>query len=188
MMSKLADMPMRKLLLPVLFLGLVTPTPATAQFGGLLGKKSQPKEQKSKDCAAKSKNSVGKSILGGVMGQITGQATRRMGVVGNFVPRAEVAGLLTNAIACKLDPDEQVQAADATVEATRGEKIGTTAEWTSNSRENVSGSSTVTQKTALDDGTSCMDLTDVVIVDGEETTVSKRMCKARGQSRYAIMA
>lgn len=188
MTSKTTALSIRRLLLPALILGLGSPTPAAAQFGGLLGKKKQPKEQQSKDCAAASKNSVGKSILGGVLGQVTGQATQRMGVVGSFVPRAEVAGLLTNAIACKLDPDEQVQAADATVEATRGEEVGSTAEWTSNSRDNVSGSSTVTQKTALNDGSTCMDVSDVVIVDGQETKVSKRMCKARGQSRYAIMA
>jgi surface antigen len=111
-----------------------------------------------------------------------------MGAAGTFIPRAEVAGLLSDAIACRLDPDEQVQAADATVEATRGEKVGSSSEWTSGTRANVSGTSTVTQKTALDDGSSCMDVTDVVIVDGEETKVSKKMCKAKGQKRYVIMA
>ncbi len=187
-MSKVAGISIRNLLLLSVCIAWATPTPAVAQFSGLLGKKSQPKDGQSKDCAAKSKSSVGKSILGGVMGEITGRATRRMGVVGNFVPRAEVAGLLTDAIACKLDPDEQVQAADATIEATRGEEVGSTAEWTSGTRENVSGSSTITQKMAQNDGSTCMDVTDVVIVDGEETKLSKKMCKARGQSRYTIMA
>jgi hypothetical protein len=33
-----------------------------------------------------------------------------------------------------------------------------------------------------------MDVSDVVIVEGEETKVSKKMCKAKGQKRYVIMA
>ncbi len=178
----------RKALLSAIIIGVITPVPALAQFGGLLGKKSETKASTPNDCSKKPKNSIGKSIMGGIIGDITGRATSRMGVVGSYVPRAEVAGLLTDAIACKLDPDEQIQAADATVEATRGEEVGSSAEWTSTTRENVSGTSTVTQKTALNDGSSCMDVTDVVIVDGEETKVSKKMCKAKGQQRYAIMA
>ncbi len=167
---------------------LAIPAPVVGQFGGLLKKRPQTTQEPAKDCSTKPKKSIGRSILGGVLDQATGRVTRQMGTVGTFVPRAEVAGLLSDAIACRLDPDEQVQAADATVEATRGEEVGSTAEWTSATRANVSGTSTVTQKTALDDGSSCMNLTDVVIVDGEETKVSKKMCKAKGQKRYVIMA
>ena len=178
----------RQAILAGLVAALLVPAPANAQFGGLLKKKSQTNEEPAKNCAKSAKKSVGRSILGGVLNEATGRVTRQMGVVGSFVPRAEVAGLLSDAIACRLDPDEQVQAADATVEATRGEAVGSTAEWTSTTRENVSGTSTVTQKTAQNDGSTCMDITDVVIVDGEETKVSKKMCKAKGQKRYAIMA
>lgn len=187
-MGPILNLRTRTALLATLMAALVMPTPAAAQFGGLLNKKSEPTEKKAKDCASNPKKSIGRSILGGVIGEATGRVTGRMGTVGTFVPRAEVAGLLTEAIACRLDPEEQVQAADATVEATRGEEVGSTAEWTSNTRENVSGKSIVTQKMALDDGSSCMNVTDVVIVEGEETKVSKKMCKSKGQKRYVIMA
>jgi len=108
-------------------------------------------------------------------------------VVGSFIPRAEVAGTLTNAIACRLDPDEQLQAAEATRSVTRSEQIGTSSEWTSQTRPGVSGSSTATAKTVAADGTSCMTLTDVVIVDGEESRVSKQMCKNPGETRYIVV-
>src|SRR3546814_4226505 len=52
-----------------------------------------------------------------------------------------ICGTLTDVIACRLDPGEQVQAAAATEEVTRGEEVGTTANWTSATRENVSGRS-----------------------------------------------
>jgi surface antigen len=187
-MGRWVNRHMRRLLLASVIAALLLPVPASAQFGGLLRKRPPAPEQPAKDCSTSPKKNIGRSILGGVLGEAAGRVTRQMGTVGTFIPRAEVAGLLTDAIACKLDPDEQVQAADATVEATRGETVGSTAEWTSATRENVSGTSTVTQKTALDDGSSCMDVTDVVIVDGEETRVSKKMCKAKGQKRYVIMA
>ena len=35
------------------------------------------------------------------------------------------------------------------------------------------------------DGGQCLTVTDVVIVDGEETTVPKKMCRAKGASAYA---
>ena len=179
----------KQLLAVSVMAALLVSAPASAQFSGLLSKKkTETTEKPANGCSSKPKKSIGRSILGGVVGQATGQVTRSMGSVGNFVPRLEVAGLLTNAIACRLDPEEQVQAADATVEATRGEEVGSTAEWTSATRENVSGTSTVTQKMALNDGSTCMDVSDVVIVEGEETKVSKKMCKAKGQKRYVIMA
>lgn len=187
-MGRFVNFRTRQFVLASLIAGLLLPAPVSAQFGGLLKKKSTSTEKPSNDCSTKPKKSIGRSILGGVIGEATGRVTRQMGTVGSFVPRAEVAGLLSDAIACRLDPQEQVQAADATVEATRGEKVGSTAEWTSTTRENVSGTSTVTQKMALNDGSSCMDVTDVVIVEGEETKVSKKMCKAKGQKRYVIMA
>jgi hypothetical protein len=76
-----------------------------------------------------------------------------------------------------------VQAAQATDEAVRG-GLGTEVGWTSESRPNVSGKSTVTAAQQLADGGQCLTVTDVVIVDGEETTVPKKMCKANGASGY----
>jgi surface antigen len=110
-----------------------------------------------------------------------------MGVVGSYIPRAEVADTLTNAIACRLDPDEQLQAAEATRSVTRSEQVGTSSEWKSQTRPGVSGSSTATAKTKTADGRSCMTITDVVIVDGEESRVSKQMCKHPGEKRYIVV-
>lgn len=174
---------------------LLAPLPASAQFGGLFKKRSQTTEAssdarsdaRSDDCDSTPKKSIGKSILGRMIGDMTGRATRGMGVVGSYIPRAEVAGVLTDSIACKLDPDEQNQAAEATLEVTRSEEVGKTAEWKSNTRDNVSGRSTITEKTELAGGLRCMNVADIVIVDGEETKVSKRMCKSPGQSRYEIV-
>ena len=75
-------------------------------------------------------------------------------------------------------------AAKATDDAIRG-GVGTEVKWTSESRANVNGTSKVTAQQQLADGGTCMTVTDVVIVDGEETTVPKKMCRARGASGYA---
>ena len=85
-------------------------------------------------------------------------------------------------------PAEQVQAAKATEEITRGEAVGATASWTSETRENVSGSSTVASINQEGGGRKCMTVNDFIIVDGEETQVSKRMCKGPGESRYVLAA
>src|SRR6185436_5224048 len=96
-----------------------------------------------------------------------------------------VSSLLTDAIARKLNCKEQVQAATATTEATRG-GVGTSASWTSETRQDVSGSSTVVAQNNRSDGASCMTVNDVVIVNGEETTVAKTMCRAPGASGYTL--
>lgn len=167
-------------------------TPAQAQFGSILRKVTTPAPKPSEDdnggCPkGKKGSSAGRSIIGGVLDSAIGSAASKAGVY-SYVPIAEVSGTLTNAIACKLDPAEQVQAAAATEEITREGEIGSTANWTSETRENVSGSSTVASKNQLADGTSCMNVTDIVIVEGEETRVSKKMCRGPGQSRYALAA
>jgi len=83
-----------------------------------------------------------------------------------------------------LDCKEQQQAAKATDEAIRG-GVGTEVAWKSETRANVSGKSKVTGQEQLADGGNCLTVTDVVIVDGEETTVPKKMCRGRGASGYA---
>lgn len=180
-----------KLVLGVLIAALAVPAPASAQFGGLFKKRSSSSQESSndsgaKDCATDPSKSIGKSILGNVIGDFTRRATRGMGIVGSYIPRAEVADTLTNSIACRLDPDEQLQAAEATRDVTRSAEVGSSAQWKSETRADVSGSSTATSKTQTADGTSCMTITDVIIVDGEETRASKRMCKAPGQTRYVV--
>lgn len=166
--------------------------PANAQFGSILRKVTSPTPTPSASGTGgcpkgKKGDSVGRGILGGVIRDAVGDAASKAGVY-SYVPISEVSGTLTDAIACRLDPAEQVQAAAATEEVTRGEAVGATANWTSETRENVSGSSTIASINDESGGMRCMNVTDVVIVEGEETTVSKRMCKRPGETRYVIAA
>jgi predicted lipid-binding transport protein (Tim44 family) len=139
-------------------------------------------------CKANPKRKRGSSMFGSMLGGIaSGALGGRMGGMASFIPFNSVATLLTDAIACRLDEKEQKQAAGATEEAVRG-GVGSKSTWTSSSREGVSGSSTVLAQTQTAEGGSCMDVNDVVIVNGEETTVSKRMCRAPGASGYALAA
>lgn len=181
-----------KLILGTVIAALAVPAPASAQFGSLFKKRSSAQQQtsdnsSSDDCTTDPGKSIGKSILGNMIGDFTRRATRNMGVVGSYIPRAEVADTLTNSIACRLDQDEQLQAAEATRNVTRSEAVGSSAQWKSETRADVSGSSTATAKTQTADGTSCMTITDVIIVDGEETRASKQMCKGRGETRYVVV-
>ena len=209
-------------------LALVCALPAQAQFGGFSfgSKKSAATETTANGCPEGKKKSVGASILGSMAGSV---ASRVGGRFASFVPMPEFASILTNAIACKLDQKEQKQAADATLAVTRGDEatgavaVGQTAEWTSASRKDVKGKSTIVaveqapaaaaggglgQSAGSDKGkgngvdkgkgggkdkqlasaAQCITVSDVVIVAGEETTASKRMCKAPGQARYTLMA
>ena len=124
-----------------------------------------------------------KSMFGGMVGGIAGNALGRAGVptsIGGVIPTND---LLSEVITALLDCKEQKQAAEATNEAVRG-GVGTTASWTSETRPNVSGSSSVTGEEQSADGSHCLTVTDVVIVDGEETTAPKRMCRTPGSSGY----
>lgn len=126
--------------------------------------------------------------IGGIVGSVGGMFG---GPVGNVVSTATaflpVGELLGEAIASMLDCDEQQKAAGATqqvVEQAERGGVGTTVEWESETREGVRGSSTVTEiQTASADG-ECMTVTDVVIVDGEETRAPKRMCRRPPSNRY----
>lgn len=172
---------------------LMAVTPAQAQFGSLLRSVKPPsaKKQNSDDsggCPQGKKGSrAGRNILGGVLGNVLGDVAGKTGF-GSYIPTSEVAGTLTDAIACRLDPAEQLQAASATEEVTRGEAVGSTANWTSETREGVSGTSTVVARNDESDGRRCMSVNDVIIVGGEETMVAKRMCKEPGESRYVLAA
>ncbi|MGZ8287491.1 MAG: hypothetical protein ACXW27_17105 [Allosphingosinicella sp.] len=149
------------------------------------------KERKS-DSAETTKCKPKKKKSGGMFGAIAGGiANSALGVAG--VPTGvgmlslPVGSLLTDAILKKLDCKEQVQAATATDNAVRG-GVGTTSSWESETRPNVRGSSTARDQRASADGGSCMLITDVVIVDGEETTVDKRMCRKPGGGNYVLAA
>lgn len=180
-----------------LALSLLASTPAQAQFGSfgsVLGQArsaaSSSSDSKSTSGCPKGKSkSAGSSMFGSMVGSMAGSAIGRTGI-GSFVPLSEFSSVISNAIACKLDPAEQKQAAEATIEATRGDaKVGQTSAWTSQTREKVSGTSTVVARNdAEPGGGQCITVNDVVIVNGEETTASKRMCKKPGSARYVLMA
>jgi hypothetical protein len=203
----------RSAALGIAALSLAGALPAQAQFGGLSfgSKRSTTADSTANGCPSGKKKSVGASILGSMAGSV---ANRVGGRFASFVPLPEFANILTNAIACKLDEKEQKQAAEATLAVTRGDEatgevaVGQTAEWTSASRKDVKGKSTVVaveqvpaaanpgkgagkgggKDKQLASATQCITVSDVVIVAGEETTASKRMCKAPGQARYTLMA
>ena len=170
--------------------------PAEAQFGGLLSKVTRAPAEKSADgCPKGKKRSVGSSILGSVAGSVAGSAAGRMGGVFHWVPIAGLTDQLTSAIACRLDPEEQKQAAEATLAATRGEgaaaevAVGSSASWTSATRADVSGTSTVVARNDADaGGLQCIMVSDVIIVSGEETRADKRMCRKPPAARYALSA
>ncbi len=113
---------------------------------------------------------IGRSILGRVGG----------GAADVILPMTSMLG---DAIMNLLDCREQEKAAEATEEAVRGGNVGASASWRSESRPGVTGRSTVT---AVDrsGGDDCMTVTDVVIVDGQETSAPKRMCKRPPSNRY----
>ena len=125
----------------------------------------------------KAKRSMFGSMLGGLAGGVLGGAG---GMASTLIP---VGSIVADELLKLLDCKEQKQAANATNDAIRG-GVGTEVKWQSESRQNVSGSSKVTGEQALADGTHCMTVTDVVIIDGEETTVPKRMCRGKGDSGY----
>lgn len=124
--------------------------------------------------------------LGGLIGGVAGSAVGLKGV-GTLVSGL-VGAVLVAEIACQLDEKEQKVAAEATVAVTKKEEVGATANWTSPTREGVAGSSTITALNTEPNGSKCLSITDIAIVEGEETRVSKRMCKGAGQARYVLAA
>lgn len=177
-------------------LGLVgLAAPLDAQFGGLLGNAGRSSEQTPDGCPKGKKRSAGSQILGSLAGSIAGSAASRAGGVFNFVPIAGLTDQLTAAIACRLDAEEQKQAAQATLDATRGEgdsvevAVGASAAWESETRPDVSGTSTVIGRNdSADGGMQCLVVSDVIIVQGEETRADKRMCRKPPAARYALVA
>lgn len=187
---------MRSLLTVGVIVALVVPQVAAAQFGSILRDATRgarkPAEKPAsgaadEGCDKAAKASRGSNILGSVLGGAASRTIGRTGI-GYYVPVPEFSDVLTSAFACKLEPTEQKQAAEATKAATRGDTVGSTSTWTSDTRPGVTGSSTVAGKETLADGTRCVTVRDVAFINGEETTVSKRMCRARGASGYTLAA
>ena len=162
--------------------GLVAFAPVAAALGSAAYAQQPAADKCQQETPAKKAK---KSMFGGLLGNIADNALGRAGistsVVGVHLP---VGSLLSDAIINLLDCKEQQQAAKATDEAIRG-GVGTEVAWKSDSRPNVTGKSKVIGQEALADGSQCVTVNDVVIVDGEETTVPKRMCRRPGASGYA---
>ena len=146
-------------------------------------KKGQGKSRSNQSC----KKSRGRGgLLGGIFGGVIGSAAG-LDKIGTLIASAAGA-VLVGELACKLSEDEQEKAAEATIAVVEQEKVGAVAEWKSPTRGGVSGSSTVTALNTEPNGRKCLTITDVAIIDGEETRISKQMCRGAGQSKYAIMA
>jgi hypothetical protein len=161
--------------------GLLAVAPVAVLNSGPVGAQSPAPQQK---CADTTQKKAKRSMFGGFLGAVGGGLLGHAGIAGNVISLAmPVGSYLTDELLKMLDCKEQQQAATATNEAIRG-GVGTTSTWQSESRPNVSGSSSVTGEQRTADGTRCMTVTDVVIVDGEETTVPKKMCRAKGGSAY----
>ena len=195
----------------VVSLSLIS-TPASAQFGRLLPRDARNVIEDATDdkdnCGKEEKTSVGSRVLGGILGRSSRRAARDAGI-SSYVPMAKFSDQLTTAIACQLDPQEQEQAAEATLRATRSLElpggsdededdddivpplppVGSTAAWKSETRADVSGSSTIVGRDQNADARiECITVTDVIIVRGEETTANKRMCRPPGSRRYSLVA
>lgn len=166
--------------------------PAQAQLSNIFnsGKRGA---DKADSCGKGKKGDKGRGVLGGMLGGAVDELARSARLP-SFVPIPEVSDQLTESIACRLDPEEQKQAAEATLSVTRTEgdgtlpEVGASASWNSSTRQNVSGTSTVTSRQASSGTLDCITVTDVVIIEGEEARAEKRMCRAPGAARYAIVA
>ena len=171
-------------------------TAAHAQFGKLFRDARRGAETAaSKACGEGKSGDAARGALGGLLGGIGRRTAQRSGVT-QFVPASEFSDTISTEIACKLDPEEQKQAAEATLEATRGggedgtegPPVGQSSSWESGTRDDVKGTSTVTGREQTDDYADCITVTDVIIVEGEETRAEKRMCRPPGKARYSIVA
>lgn len=171
---------------------LATSMPAQAQLGNLLNRGKRGADQ-ADACGEGKKGDKGRGVLGGILGGAVDDLARSARLP-SFVPVPTFSDQLTESIACRLDPEEQKQAAEATLEATRADpqggvpQVGSSASWNSSTRENVRGTSTITGRETANSDLDCITVTDVVIIDGEEARADKRMCRAPGSARYSIIA
>ena len=162
--------PMKRIALLAVPLVVVLAIPAEAHAQGS-GQQCNPEQNQTR-------RNVARGIFGGLAGGMLGRVG---GVAAAALP---MASMLSDTLMNLLDCREQQKAASATEEAVRGGTVGTTVNWESESRPGVRGSSTVTAvENDASDG-ACMTVTDVVIVDGQETRAPKRMCRRPPSNRY----
>jgi len=149
--------------------------PLTAAHGATL-EQSRTGQTCQRSPQRQQRNSAIGGIARGLLGRVGG------GGAANLV-MAPMSSMLGDAIMNMLDCREQEQAATATETATRGGNVGDSASWQSESRPGVTGTSTVTAVDSTGGG-ECLTVTDVVIVDGQETSAPKRMCRRPPNNRY----
>lgn len=177
---------LRQLLLSASLVGAaILPAPPVTASAAL----HQPSTVGSRDCQATPARSARRGLLGGIGNAIAGRVLGSNSVTRTITAFIPAGQMLTDALLDLLDCGEQQKAARATEEATtqaETQGAGTSVAWRSETRADVSGTSTVTAVDAPGaGGRRCMTVTDVVIVDGEETTVPKRMCRTPPSTRYA---
>jgi surface antigen len=171
------------LALPLLALPASLPAPAAAADTAAAQSRTGEDCQRQNQRQRRRGRGIG-GFLGGIAGGLGGRAGGVANVVTNILP---VGQLLGEAIANLLDCDEQQKAATATEQVTeRVERdgVGASASWRSETRPGVAGSSTVTAVEARAPDGECLTITDIVIVDGQETTAPKRMCRRPPNNRY----
>ena len=161
--------------LPLLLTPIALPAPAAAASAV----EAQSRTGENCDQQSQRNRRRGRGI-GGFLGGLGGRFGGAAGVVSSILP---VGQLLGEAIASLLDCREQQQAANATDEAVRG-GVGRTATWQSETRPNVTGSSTVTAADNSAADGECVTVTDIVIIDGQETRAPKRMCRRPPNNRF----
>ena len=167
---------MRKIVLPCLL--------AFAPIVALAAHSASAQPANPQKCQDTAEKKARRSMFGGVLGSLGGTFLPRAGVAGDvIVATLPATSYLTDQLLKLLDCKEQQQAAKATDQAVRG-GVGTEVSWKSETRSNVSGSSKVTGAEQMADGSQCLTVSDVVIVDGEETVVPKKMCRSQGASGY----
>tara|TARA_R110000824_G_scaffold195149_1_gene377827 strand:+ start:6706 stop:8640 length:1935 start_codon:yes stop_codon:yes gene_type:complete len=149
------------------------------------GRKKKKKKKKSDSKKCKGARTGG-GLIGGILGGVIGEAAG-LGDVGTLLASG-LGALIGSEIACQLDQQEQEKAVEATMTVVEKEEVGAVATWQSPTRADVSGSSTVTALTAEPDGRKCLSITDVAIIDGEETKIAKQMCRGPGETNYSLMA
>lgn len=150
--------------------------------GGADSPRSKPAKPSDGCKRARKRGSALGSFLGGAASALGGFGKTGSALLTGF------SGLVVGEIACQLDEKEQEVATQATVEVLDAEEVGATAEWTSPTRQGVSGSSTVTALNTEPNGRRCLNITDVAIIDGAETKVQKQMCRAPGAGKYVLVA
>jgi surface antigen len=130
---------------------------------------------------------LGSLLLGSRFDSVVDSKLGRLGISG-LDKLAKFAGSVSDSIGRRLDRDERRQASAATTIAVCRGKPGETVKWVSANNNGVSGSSTVARRDQLTDGSTCIMVRDVALVAGEEVKVTRRLCRAPGESGYKAVS